>query len=130
MDEVGSDQSRGGSRMLVAATVGVVIGAAAMYLFLDARGIRPTIREGEVYTDADTSSIGFFPYEGFGESTGYTLAGAEWYDGISWHQWSTDNCLEPTQSHQPVRLGVLTTEPTHDAGAGRDVVVWFECLDR
>ena len=57
---------------------------------------------------------------------GWRVAGAEWWDGKSWHDDGIAPCLEKP-APQPIELGVLEAAPRGDA-AGRGVVVWLKCL--
>jgi len=106
--------------------VGIALGALGMWLFLDGGKVYPEVVEGTVYPDVDTEAVGFTGEDG--KAWGYVLSGAEWIDDQNtWHEWSNDNCLEPTKEDQPIRMGVVHTEPS-DGAAGRGLVVWFDCL--
>ena len=58
---------------------------------------------------------------------GWRVAGADWYDGRSWHHSGTAPCLEKPAPQQ-IEMGVIEASASEDGGAGRGVVVWLKCL--
>ena len=59
----------------------------------------------------------------------WIVAGANWFDGRSWHDNETPACLRSGMLPQPVELGVVEAAPRDDA-PGRAVVVWLKCFGR
>jgi hypothetical protein len=51
-------------------------------------------------------------------------AGAEWWDGKSWHDDGSAPCLD---NGNPIELGIIEAAQYKDA-PGRGVVVWLRCL--
>jgi hypothetical protein len=90
------------------------------------RGIATTV-------DATREAIGFTGEKVAGPALqtvdvegGWIVAGAQWWDGRSWHDRGPATCLQPG-GDVPVELGVLEARPYRDA-PGRGVVVWLKCL--
>lgn len=58
----------------------------------------------------------------------WMVAGANWFDGRSWHDHERPTCLAGSGAlAQLVELGVIEAAPRDDA-PGRAVVVWLKCL--
>jgi hypothetical protein len=100
-------------------------GALLGWLVLPVRSGRPVppkVVTGEVTkSDATGLKIGFTGNDGNRAGYGYRLAGAQF---LHKGTWSTQTCVEPLTSGQPIRMGVV-----HPADSPRpDIVVWLECL--
>jgi hypothetical protein len=54
----------------------------------------------------------------------WIVAGADWWDGKSWHDNESAPCLD---NGKPIELGVIEAAQYEDA-PGRGVIVWLRCL--
>ena len=108
--------------------LGVALGAILVGLLRQSAAARVTIITGYTTTVNESSSaLGLAEKPGdFGK--GYDVNGAMWrIQNQAWNSWSNDNCLSPLSSGQRIRLGVVQAAPKGNA-PGREIVVWFECL--
>ena len=118
-------------RVVVAAAV-VAIGLAGCS---SGKGQPVTVLRGKMTVVNDQRTAIFFEgervtgpkFDFIDVDDGFRVAGADWYDGKSWHHDGTAPCLEKPMP-QPIELGVIEAAASEDGGAGRGVVVWLKCL--
>ena len=119
--------SSNGIMVIVALLIGVAIGVLVTWTVGIAGGAQVQVLEGYAWANKAGTAIGLSP-DGETPGASYVVAGAWWRDHSGpWHD-TFPTCLEPLDTGQRVRLGVLNVRPQGEA-PGRPVVVWLECLE-
>ena len=126
-----------GRRVVLAVAIAVSVVVIGGWTGRSARPSEVTVLRGKAVTvNAPGTAIGFDgkrvggPRLRIADVDGpWVVAGADWFDGRSWHDNETPTCLGGRNLPQPVELGVVEAAP-HDDAPGRAVVVWLQCLRR
>jgi hypothetical protein len=116
-----------GVAVAAALLIGVAIGVLVTWTVGLAGGAQIRVLEGYAWVNEAGTAIGLSP-DGETPGASYVVAGALWRDQSGpWHD-TFPTCLEPLDTDERVRLGVLNARPQGEA-PGRPVVVWLECLE-
>jgi hypothetical protein len=116
-----------GTMVIAALLIGVSIGALITWAVGLAGEAQIQVLEGYAWVNQAGTAIGLSP-DGKTPGASYVVAGALWRDQSGpWHD-TFPTCLEPLDTGERVRLGVLNARPQGEA-PGRPVVVWLECLE-
>jgi hypothetical protein len=116
-----------GTMVIAAFLIGASIGALITWAVGLAGEAQIQVLEGYAWVNQAGTAIGLSP-DGETPGASYVVAGALWRDQSGpWHD-TFPTCLEPLDTGERVRLGVLNARPQGEA-PGRPVVVWLECLE-
>lgn len=126
-----------GRRAVLAVAIAVSVVVIGGWTGHSGRPSEVTVLSGKVVTVNETgTAIGFDGKRAAGPRLriadvdgSWIVAGADRFDGRSWHDDETPGCLTGRRLPQPVDLGIVEAAPRDDAPGGA-VVVWLKCFGR